>query len=413
MPSSERMKLIVVGSGPAGIFAAICAAKAAPGLEVVVLEREAVPLRWMSLLRTPLCFARDGDDLERIDAAYPRGGDFIRGALQAFPASQLREWLAEAGILTEVENGAIMPAPGPGRGRVGEALLAAAAAAGVRVECGVAAGEIAATSEGFKVWMKSGPSNEADIVLLATGGRDGRTGWGFAKYFGHTVVEPVPSPVLLQSHEAFLRSGSPVEVATATARLPEFGAEARGGVSLLPQGVGGPAVLELTSRYARELAQAGHKCLLQINWTAHVSSGQPTKALRALQQSHAFRELADDPAFDLPPALWRRLVESLRLPEGVRWGALTPAQLQTLAGKLSAQRLKMQGRCVNKEEWVMCGGVPLAEVDPCTMQSRRRGGLYLVGEMLDYDGLTGGWNMHAALATAWIAAGAISSEFRN
>jgi hypothetical protein len=108
-----------------------------------------------------------------------------------------------------------------------------------------------------------------------------------------------------------------------------------------------------------------------------------------------------------------KLVQAMKLPEDTRWGALSPARLQALAGQMTASRFKIESRAMNKAEWVASGGVPTGELDPSSMESRLRKGLHMAGEMLDIDGIPGGYNMHAAWASAWIAGTAIAAACRE
>ena len=116
---------------------------------------------------------------------------------------------------------------------------------------------------------------------------------------------------------------------------------------------------------------------------------------------------------DLPPKLWLKLVQAMKLPEDTRWGSLTPARLQSLAGQMAASRFKIESRAMNKAGWVASGGVPPEELDPSSMESRLHKGLHMAGEMLDVDGIPGGYNMHAAWATAWIAGTATAAACRE
>ena len=277
------MKLLVAGCGPAGLFAAICAARAAPGLEVTVLERDQIPMRWMGAAGKPRALTCAGLDPNLLARAYPHGSEFMHGAVQAWPPAQMLDWLRDEGIETRAEAGGVFPAPGLAGQRLGQKLLEAAARAGVRVQTGIAVAEVAASTNGFNVWMKSGPSFEADRLLLATGGRAGQTGWNIAKYFGHSVHPFVPSPVLLQTRDARAQTGVEIDVPGASATLPQLGAEATGGVSLLPSGIGGNAVLEIAARRAHELASLDYKCILEVNWVADAVTGQPTRTLRQMQ----------------------------------------------------------------------------------------------------------------------------------
>ncbi len=406
------MKLSVIGCGPAGLFAAISAAKTAPELNVCILERESQPLRWMNDARNPPALTRADDSPDAFAAACPHGADFMHGAVQALPPSILRESLGEMGVRTRVgENGAVLPAEGLDAQRISATLLDYAKRLGIEVVTGCTVAEMNRGTDCFRIWPKSGPSLDSDFVILATGGRAGQSGWNLARSFGHEPSAWVPSPVLLKSKDARARVSSPIPVDGATARIPELSAEAGGGVCLLPNGIGGAAVLELAARYSHELAARQYRMTLEVNWVAGHTRGQPTKLLRQIQQSHARKTVMEDAVLDLPRKLWEKLVESMKLPAQSRWSALDAAQLQALAGQLVSSRFKIDGRAMNKAEWVASGGVPLVELDPVSLQSLRQKGLFMAGEMLDIDAIAGGWNMHIAWTTGWIAGSAVAAEY--
>ncbi len=407
------MNLTVAGCGPAGLIAAISAAQGCPGLDVLVLEREAEPLRWMNDPRNPPALTRADDDADAFAAACPNGGEFMRGACMAFPPSQMALWLREAGIRCQtMPDASLRPLPGLAAQRLSICLLEAAKMAGVRIVTGNALVEMSASTEGFRLWTKNGPSLDADYVLLATGGRSGQLGWALATQFGHMPRKWVPSPVLLCTNDHRAKVSAPLEVPGARAWLPELDAEAGGGVTLHPNGIGGRAVLELTARHSAALAELGHTTMLEINWAAHLTQGQPTRILREIQQSHARKTVVEDPVMDLPVKLWERLLADMKLPPDSRWSALSPAKLQALAGQIVSTRIKTDGRAMNKAEWVASGGVPLEELAQDSLQSLRQRGLYMAGEMLDIDALPGGWNLHCAWATGWMAGNAVADAAR-
>jgi hypothetical protein len=184
------MRLLVLGGGPAGLFCAVSAAELRPGLEVVVLEREAEPLRRLRPGRGHLSLTRllPPEELLR---GYPRGAEAMEGWLHVWQARDTQAWFASREVPMDVlPGGALVPGPNAGeRAREG---VAGAARLGVRIHCSTSVAEAAATSDGFRVWAKDGPPHDGDFLLLATGGQGGGLGYGIAQHFGHSIVPALP-----------------------------------------------------------------------------------------------------------------------------------------------------------------------------------------------------------------------------
>jgi predicted Rossmann fold flavoprotein len=419
--------IVVIGAGPAGIFAAITAREQAPEVPVVVLEKSVRALTKVLMSGggrcnlTHACF-----DPKELITRYPRGGRELRGPLTRFGPTETVRWFTDRSVALKTEpDGRMFPVTDDAR-TVADALLGAARDAGVdlRLRQGVRA--VRAVDGGFEVEVDGGEPLRADRVLLATGGRSARggeavdaagddtqrvDGYQLAAALGHTVVPPVPSLFSLDCAEPWLTALSGVAVPDAVVSLGE-GRKAisrRGPVLITHRGVSGPAVLTFSAWAARELHTAGYRTELRVDWLP----GAPTAGIESLLQEFA-RAHGKQPVVilgpgGLPKRLWTALAAHTGLDPEQRWGDLGRPAREKLGAALRDTRLKTTGQSTHKEEFVTCGGIDLREVDFRTMESRLCPGLFLAGEVLDIDGVTGGFNFQSCWTTGHLAGLALAA----
>jgi len=260
----------------------------------------------------------------------------------------------------------------------------------------------------FRVDLEGDEALSADRVLLATGGD--RHGHQWAAELGHTIEPPVPSLFTFAMSDARLKglqglSVEKVAVAIAGTRLSQTGP-----LLITHWGLSGPAVLKLSAWAARELSQRRYRAEVSVDWLPDLDAEQLRERLNALKEELARRIVGASSPLGLPARLWQRLVAAAGIGDDQRWAAVTKRQLADLAKELSSGVYAMTGKGAFKEEFVTCGGVRLDEVTFKTMESRRCAGLYFAGEILDIDGVTGGFNFQAAWTTGWIAGNALAGR---
>lgn len=243
-----------------------------------------------------------------------------------------------------------------------------------------------------------------DRVLLATGSSS--QGYRLAAQLGHTIIPPVPSLFTFQIDDLLLqeRSGLSVELVQATLQLPQPPPLIQSAAILVTHwGLSGPVVLKLSAWGARALAAQNYRGTLVVNWLPHLSLPQIEAELAACRTYTPKRAIANHCPFSLPRRLWRYWTTSVGIPAEQTWAHLSKKQLLALAEALHRGTFAIAGKGAFKEEFVTCGGVARKEVDFKTMASRCCEGLFLAGEILDIDGVTGGFNLQSAWTTGWIA----------
>lgn len=396
---TQSYDAIVVGAGAAGVFAALRAKECAPQLEILVFEKSPKPLRKVLISGGGRCNVTHAcDDLEPLLACYPRGGPRLKVVLARFMPEDTVQWFAARGVRLKTESdGRIFPQSDSSQTIV-DALLDCAKERGVKIQTKMG---VKSLEPGFVLRLADGSAVRAKKVLLATGGGSAAPRWLSA--FGHKIVPDVPSLFTFCSQSPLVTGLAGVVAEPVRLELQVQGEkfEAEGPMLITHWGVSGPAVLKLSAFAARALFASDYQAELRIDFV-------PTWSLDKLEQSFAHRSpeqkvRSASPFSSIPRRLWQRLLEVAQIPSDRSWRQSGPAERQKLARFLKAAPLPINGKGVFKEEFVTAGGVPLSEVDPYTMQSRKTAGLYLAGELLDVDGITGGFNFQNAWATGYIA----------
>jgi hypothetical protein len=405
-------RTVIIGGGAAGFFAAIACAEAARrnGVprEVVVLERGSEFLTKVRISGggrcnvTHACF-----EPRALAARYPRGGRALIGPFSRFQAADTVAWFESRGVKLKTEADGRMFPVSDDSATIIDCLMREARAAGVmlRTRCAVERVEVL-DEGGFLLHLAEGGDGSelrCDRLLLATGGCKGPAAGNLAALLGHTVEPPVPSLFTFNIEVPWLRelsglSVEPVEVSVPGTRLRE-----RGPLLATHWGASGPAILRLSAWGARELHALDYRFPLEIHWLPGQSREAIAQTLAERRTSEAGGLVVRSPLRPLPLRLWERLALAAGVTPEMRWAALPKATLLTLAALLSKTTLPVTGKSTNKAEFVTCGGVRLAEVDFKTMESRRVPGLHFAGEVLDFDGVTGGFNFQAAWTTGWLA----------
>jgi len=402
--------MVVVGGGAAGFFAAIACAEAAPGIRVTLLEKGP---QFLSKVRisgggrcnvTHACF-----DPRELSGYYPRGGAALLAPFQIFQPRDTIEWFESRGVKLKAEaDGRIFPATNSSA-TVIDCLLGAARRAGVECLPNRAPQSARRRAEGgFELGFCDGVSLGAERLLLATGGCRVAAAGQLAVSLGHTVEPPVPSLFTFHITAPWLRELAGISVPAVEVSLPGLGRRELGPVLITHSGLSGPAILRLSAWTARELHELDYQFPLRLNWTPLLDAQALTGQFESCRAGQSARLVVNTPLPPLAARLWQNLVLAAGIPRETRWAGLSRAARHRLVEQLSLTELQVSGKTLNQDEFVTCGGVRLSEVNFRTMESRICPGLHFGGELLDIDGLTGGFNFQAAWTTGWIAGKAMS-----
>ena len=266
------------------------------------------------------------------------------------------------------------------------------------------------TASGFALELSNGSALECERLLLATGGARTPGLAQLALSLGHTIEPPVPSLFSLHSAAPWLRALPGVAVPDVELTVPGTRLRERGPLLMTHNGISGPVVLRLSAWGARVLAERNYEFTLRCNWLPQLTANLIREELRLRRETQAKRQVRSAPIPPLPARLWEQLVAAAGVPNETLWTNLKREQATALLEMLTHCELPVAGKTLNKEEFVTCGGVRLPEVDFKTMESRITPHLYFAGELLDIDGITGGFNFQSAWTTGWIAGHAMADS---
>jgi hypothetical protein len=406
------MKLIVIGGGAAGFWGAIAAAQTNPKLSITILEASHQLLTKVRISGggrcnvTHACF-----EPTLLVGHYPRGSKALRGAFTRFQPQDTVQWFQAHGVRLKTEaDGRIFPTTDNSQTIIA-CLLRTAKQLGIAIHTGMPVTTLTkAQTGGFAVGLKEGGRLECDRILLATGSHPG--GYRLAQQLGHPLVSPVPSLFTFKIRDQRLEglagiSVDPVHLHLSTA---EETFEQTGPLLVTHWGLSGPAVLKLSAWGARALHQSRYRGVLTVNWLPHRSEDDLRQTIVNTKGEGAKRAIANHCPVEIPQRLWQRLLVAAQIPSQQRWADFSKQNLRHLLLELSQGQFQITGKGVFKEEFVTCGGVDLQDINFKTMESRRCPGLYFAGEVIDVDGITGGFNFQNAWTTAWLAAQALGQS---
>ncbi|MVN75451.1 aminoacetone oxidase family FAD-binding enzyme [Hymenobacter sp. HMF4947] len=406
-----------MGGGAAGFFGAIACAEANPGVPVFLLEKSPKLLSKVRVSGGGRCNVTHAcDSAAQLVQHYPRGGRQLKEAFQKFGVADTIAWFEKRGVKLKTEaDGRMFPTTDSSE-TIARALEDAARQAGVRVFTRTAAEHITPLPGGGYSLVLSGegssslgPTLLASRLLVATGGNSKSVAYDWLRTLGHTIAEPVPSLFTFNVPASPLRELPGVSVSHARVVIAGEKLQYEGPLLVTHWGVSGPAVLKLSAWGARRLHELGYHSTALISWVPAHTDETLRPWAQQFRLDNGKKQVAAHPQFGLPTRLWRTLVEQAGLSPDTRWSDVPAKAQNRLLELLLRTPLQVQGKTTYKEEFVTCGGIPLAEVNFKTMESRLIPGLHFSGEVLDIDGITGGFNFQAAWTTGFLAGQAMAT----
>jgi predicted Rossmann fold flavoprotein len=413
--SGNKKRLIVIGGGAAGFFCAVNAARLHPSLEVIVLEKTGKLLSKVKVSGggrcnvTHSCFS-----IADMIRHYPRGANFLKKAFHHFFTTDTIQWFSERGVALKTEDdGRMFPVSNTSQSII-DCLMKEANKYGVeiRLMCDVKSLKYEEEKQ-FTLELSDGRQLTADFVCIASGGYAKPSQFGWLQQLGHSIAEPVPSLFTFNMPGNAITQLMGVSVPEASVKIPGTSLSAKGPLLITHWGLSGPAVLRLSAWGARQLAICNWQFTILINWMPHFNEQTLREHLQELLFEIAAQKIGNRNPFDLPQRLWQYLLQVSGIDEHKRWADLPAKEQNKLIANCCIQEFKVQGKTTFKEEFVTAGGIQLSEIDVNTMQSKVIPHLYFAGEILDVDGITGGFNFQHAWTSGFIAANAIAKQLEG
>lgn len=393
------MKAIIIGGGAAGFFLAINLKAMCPALDVTIAERSVKFLAKVEVSGGGRCNCTNTfEGVTDLADVYPRGHRLLRKLFCTFGPADARRWFEERGVpLVAQPDHCIFPASQQSLSII-KCLVGEADRLGVRI----------CTSKRI---VSLDDVADYDLVAVTTGGSPNPRGLDWLGLDEADIVPPVPSLFSLAVADEGLHDLMGVVAPDATISLASTSFRASGAMLITHWGVSGPAALKLSSHAARHLAEAGYKATMCVNWLS-LSEDEARALLKSLAEANKNKMLSNTHPDNMTSRLWGFLL-TRSLGEQVaqkRWSEVGKKEMNRLVAALTADTYQVSGRAPFRDEFVTCGGVSLKCVDSKTLECKRRPGLFFAGEVLDIDGVTGGFNFQAAWTTAFVAAKAMAAK---
>ena len=407
----NRKRLTVIGGGAAGFFCAVNAATMNAALEVIIIEKTGKLLSKVKVSGggrcnvTHSCFS-----IAEMVKKYPRGGSFLKKAFHHFFTTDTINWFKERGVELKTEpDGRMFPVTNSSQTII-NCLMKEVNTRHVEI---LMHKEIRSLERVNDKWQLSFANDSfllADYVCIACGGYPKSAQFEWIQKTGHTIEAPVPSLFTFNMPGNSVTALMGISVEHAIVKIAGAKLAAEGPLLITHWGMSGPVILKLSAWGARQLAIDNWQFSIIVNWVPDFNEQSLAEKFQQVRFAVAAQKIGNRNPFALPTRLWQYLLQQSGINEDMRWADLPAKQQNKLIKNLCTQEFEVKGKTTFKEEFVTAGGIALQEVDHTTMQSKIVPGLFFAGEVLNIDGITGGFNFQSAWTTGFLAAKAIATE---
>lgn len=403
--SSEKnqTKVAIIGGGAAGFFAAISAKQHWPLASVCILEKSNKFLAKVKISGGGRCnVTHHCPDIQELAKAYPRGEKQLRKAFHQFSATDTIEWFESRGVpLKTYPDGCIFPLANDSQVII-DSFLKACKQLGVELMLQQTISKIEPLTNGVKL-VQNEQEQFYDRVIVCTGGQPKLSNLNWLQELGLDIIEPQPSLFTFNMPKNPICELMGTVVANASAKIEGTKLTGRGPLLITHWGMSGPAILLLSAWGARILAEKNYQFHVLVNWLDDAKEDNLRAQLEQTSQAQAGKKMSNWNPTPLTNRLWLHLLERSEINPDLRWSELGKKGLNRLVNTLLNDRYQVQGKTTFKEEFVTAGGLSLSEIDFQTMRTKKIPQLSFAGEILDIDGITGGYNFQAAWTTGFIA----------
>ena len=392
------MRTAIIGGGAAGFFLAINLKEMLPQMAVTIFERSQRVLAKVEISGGGRCNCTNSfEGVGDLSAVYPRGHRLMKRLMKGFSQRDAYGWFERHGVpLVTQEDQCVFPASQDSHTII-NCFLGEARRHGIEIKTGHRINSLDELS-GY------------DYIAVTTGGSPKAEGLQWLADLGHEITVPVPSLFTFRIDDQRLHSLMGTVAEEATAQFPGTKLKGRGPLLITHWGMSGPAILKLSSYGARLMAEQSYQLPLSINWLSR-RDDEIKQQLLHMTSVGGRKQLSSLHPDGIPARLWNYLAEkALGQRAQSPWTSLNQKEINRLTNTLVNDTYQTAGRAPFKDEFVTCGGIALTAVDTATLESRHVPRLFFAGEVLDIDGITGGFNFQAAWTTAYTVAKAITQN---
>lgn len=399
------MKIAVIGGGAAGFFSAIAAKENYPQSSIIIYEKSHKLLAKVKVSGGGRCNVTNAcTSNSELAKAYPRGEKALKRAFHIFNNHDAMRWFEKRGVpLVIQDDNCVFPQSQDSQSII-DCFLNESKRLGITIQ----------TNKGIKSIKKDDGKLEVsfleyeekllfDKIIIASGGSPKRKGLEWLENLGHKIEEPVPSLFTFNMPNEKIRELMGIVVEKTKVNIQGSKLKSDGPLLITHWGMSGPAILKLSSFGARLLAERNYTFTLQVNWVDEQNQEFILNVLTRISYEHANKILANYRPYNLPDRLWQFLLEKSDLSPKKKWSELGNKGLNKLVRILSNDNYSVEGKTTFKEEFVTCGGISLESINTKSMESKICKNLYFAGEVMDIDGITGGYNFQGAWTSGFIA----------
>jgi predicted Rossmann fold flavoprotein len=400
----QPTKAIIIGGGAAGFFSAIRLAELHPDWEIQILEKSNKVLSKVKVSGGGRCNVTHAcPDVEQLLQKYPRGTRFLKKAFYQFATKNTIDWFASNGVTLHTErDGRMFPTTNNSETII-QCFLKKLDQYKIKLRLQAEVVDVIKEKD-FMITLANGELLHANTICVATGGMLKADKLMWLQKLGHDIVAPVPSLFTFNVAEKNITTLMGVAVDNASIQWKGNKHVEQGPLLITHWGISGPAAIKLSAWCAREMATENYEGAIQINWVPLYNAQSLKMEWLNFRTDLGKREMGNKNPFGLPQRLWQYLLQEAKIVANTKWADVKSAEQNILIQLLTTYTLPIKGKTTFKEEFVTCGGVDIAGIDAATMQSKSCPGLHFAGEMMDVDGITGGFNFQHAWTSGWLAA---------
>lgn len=394
-------KIAIIGGGAGGFFTAINTALKNPDYDLTIFEKGKNFLGKVKVSGggrcnvTHACF-----EPKELVKFYPRGQKELLGPFHSFMTGDTMEWFEERGVSLKIEeDNRIFPVSDDSQSII-DCLLTSASTLGIKTKTGSRVSKIEPTNNSFLLTVND-VQMMFDKVVIATGGNSAEI-WSGLEELGYKIIDPIPSLFTFNTKDTRFRNLSGLVVKDAAVKIAGSKFQENGPVLITHWGLSGPGILKLSSVGARYLHEKNYQFQIQVDWAFSFDREVVEDTFEQQREQHPKKAISNTPLFDIPKRFWHSLLQFCSIPADKIWAELGKKEKNRLTEAIKNATVSIHGKSTNKEEFVTCGGVDLKQVDFTKFESKLHPNLFFVGEVMNIDALTGGFNFQAAWTGGWM-----------